>query len=140
MPKKKPQVTLANYGRYTTWNKKSREMPKLLEYTDVIHAIEGYEFGIIIEVDFAKGKILEFTINHPPIKDEKGKLLPQFNGELYVNSIHTKFFVGDGIWLPVEDKVGIWEIVIMLDHKKVMSKKFNVVAAANQVKQAEPEF
>lgn len=134
MPKKKPQVTLANYGRYTTWNKKSREMPRLLEYTDVIEAIEGSEFGIIIEVDFAKGKILEFTIKHPPIKDEEENLLPHFKGELFVNSIHTKFFVGDGIWLPVDDKIGLWEVIIYLDNTIVISKKFKIVPSSVQVK------
>lgn len=127
MPKKKPEITIANYGQYTTWNKKSREMPKLIKYTDTIEAFEGNEFGIIINVDYCKGKVLDFTIKHPPIVNEEGNLMPQFKGELYVNSIHTQFFVGDGIWLPIHDKIGEWEVIIYLDGKKAVSKKFNIV-------------
>ena len=127
MPNRKPEITIANYGRYTTWNKKSREMPKLLQYTNTIEAIEGHEFGIIINVDNAKGEVLEFIIKHPPIKNDKGYLLPQFKGKLYVNTIHTQFFVGDGIWLPVNDKIGEWEILIYLKERIIVSKKFRII-------------
>lgn len=127
MPKRKIKISIANYGEYTTWNKKSRQMPKLLRYTDTIEAIEGNEFGIIINVDHAKGKVLEFIIKHPPLLNPQGNRIPQFKGELYVNSIHTQFFVGDGIWLPLEDKIGEWEVIILLDNKEMVSKKFMII-------------
>jgi len=128
MPRRKPQISIANYGQYTAWNKTSREMPKLIKYTTTIEAVEGNEFGIIINVDFLKGEILNFIIKHPPIKDGKGNFLPQFKGELHVNSVHTQFFIGDGIWLPVEDKIGDWEVIILHNNKKVVSKSFKISA------------
>lgn len=129
MPRRKPNIEIANYGKYTAWNKTSREMPKLLKYTTTIEAVEGNEFGIIINVDNLKGEILEFIIKHPPIKNEQGNLLPQFKGNLYVNSNHTQFFIGDGIWLPVDDKIGVWEVLILYNNKQVVSKAFNIVPA-----------
>lgn len=127
MPKQKPNITIEKFGRFTTWDKTSREMPRLIKYTTEIEAVDGNEFGIVINVDYLKGEVLEFTIKHPPIKDEKGNLLPQFKGELHVNSKHTQFFVGDGIWLPVEDKIGAWEITIFYKNEKVANKKFDVI-------------
>lgn len=129
MPKRKPAVSITNYGRYTTWNKTSRELPKLIEYTQIIDAVDGNEFGIVIEVKNLKGKILEFVIKHPPIKNELGNLLPQFKGQLHVRSHNTQFFVGDGIWLPVADKIGEWEVLVYLNGKLCVSKKFNIIAA-----------
>jgi hypothetical protein len=133
MSKRKINISIANYGRYTTWNKKSKKLPKLLHYTDTIEAIDGNEFGIIINVDNAKGQVLEFIIKHPPLLNPKGNLLPQFKGELYVNTIHTQFFVGDGIWLPLEDKIGEWKIIILLDNKEIVSKKFMIIPAKNNI-------
>lgn len=127
MPRRKPNIEIANYGRYTTWNKKSRELPKLIKYTTTIPAVDGYEFGITINVDNLKGKVLDFIIKHPELKREDGSLMPQFKGELYVNTNHTQFFVGDGIWLPIDDKIGEWEIVIMYQRKVAVSKKFEIV-------------
>jgi len=127
MPRRKPNIEIANYGRYTAWNKTSREMPKLLKYTSTIEAVDGNEFGVIINVDNLKGEILGFIIKHPPIRNKNGNLLPQFKGELHVNSNHTQFFVGDGIWLPIEDKIGEWEVIILHKNKQVVSKKFNIV-------------
>lgn len=129
MPRRKPLITMANYGRYTTWNKTSRELPKILEYTNTVEAIEGCEFGVIVDVKDAKGKVLDFMIKHPPIKNEKGNLLPQFKGQLHVKSHNTQFFVGDGLWLPLEDKIGTWEVIISMGDKQWVSKQFNVIAA-----------
>ncbi len=127
MPRRKPFIKIFNFGRYTTWNKTSRELPKILEYTQTIEAINGNEFGIIIDVKDAKSKVLDFVIKHPPIKDDNGNLLPQFKGHLFVKTHNTQFFVGDGIWLPVEDKVGAWEVLVYMDGKLEVSKKFEIV-------------
>ncbi len=131
MPRRRPRVSIANYGQYTPWDKNSRKLPKLLKYTDTIEAIDGNEFGVIIDVDDAKGKVLQFSIKHPPLRDDEGNLLPDFRGELFVNTHHMQFFVGDGIWLPVEDKIGLWEVLIWLDDQLVVHKKFSMVAAGS---------
>ncbi|MCG8698270.1 MAG: DUF3859 domain-containing protein [Bacteroidales bacterium] len=127
MPKKKPKFIIDSYGRFSTWNKKSRELPKILEFTDTIEAIEGNEFGIRLKVIGAKGIKLTFCINHPPIRDEKGHILPDFTGELYVNSNNFECFVGDGIWLPVNEKKGNWTVTIRHEKEIIASKIFKVV-------------
>lgn len=132
MPRRKPNISIANYGRYSTWDKKSRDLPKLLKYTSEIEAVEGNEFGIIIDVDNMKGKVLNFIIKHPPILNSDGNLLPYFKGVLHVNTNHARFFVGDGIWLPVDDKIGEWEVVILFEGIIKVSKKFNIVALENE--------
>lgn len=127
MPRRIPKITIANFGKYTTWDRTSNKLPKLLKYTTTVEAVVGNEFGIIIDVDNYKGKVLEFIIKHPPILNTKGNLMPQFKGELFVHSNHTQFFVGDGIWLPINDKVGEWEVIILYEGKKHVSKKFQIV-------------
>ncbi len=127
MPRRIPKISIANYGRYTAWDRTSNKIPKLIKYTNTIEAIEGNEFGIIINVDNLKGGVLDFIIKHPPILNTKGNLMPQFKGELFVHSNHTQFFVGDGIWLPVEDKVGEWEVIILYEGKEKVSMKFQVL-------------
>lgn len=128
MPRRIPKISIANYGRYSTWDKRSRELPKLIKYTSTIEAVDGNEFGIIIDVDNLKGKVLNFIIKHPPILDDDGNLLPYFKGDLHVKTNHTQFFVGDGIWLPIENKLGEWEVVILYEKKEVVSQKFMIVA------------
>ena len=126
MPKK-PEFIIDSYGRYTTWNKTSRELPKILEFTDTIKAIEGNEFGITLKVSNGKGIILRFVIEHPPIKDEKDQYLPNFTGEIYVKRNNFECFVGDGIWPPEDEKKGSWKITIKHEKKIIAQKVFKVV-------------
>lgn len=130
MPRRKPEISIANYGWYSKWDKRSRNLPKLIKYTTTIEAVDGNEFGIVLNVDNLKGKVLDFIIKHPPLLDDDGNLLPFFKGKLYVKTNHTQFFVGDGIWLPIDDKIGEWEVVILYDNKVAVSKKFNIVEAS----------
>ena len=127
MPKKKPQFKIESYGRYSAWKKGSRELPKILEFTDVIKAVEGNEFGMILKITGGRGIRLDYCIKHPPFRDAKGNIEPDFTGEYFVHSNQHEFYLGDCIWLPLEDKTGKWEIIVYFMGKEVARKQFDVV-------------
>lgn len=70
---------------------------------------------------------LDYIIKHPPFKNDAGNIEPDFTGEYYVNSNQYEFYIGDCIWNPVEDKVGIWEIEVFHNGYKLVNKVFKVV-------------
>jgi hypothetical protein len=127
MPRKKPQIKLESFGRYSKWERGSRDLPKILEFTHIIEAIEGNEFGFIVKIEGGKGMKLNYIIKHPPFKNKEGSIEPDFAGEHYVNSNHFEFYIGDCIWLPVEDKVGFWKIIVFYKGKELASHTFEVV-------------
>lgn len=127
MPKKKPKIKLESFGRYTTWEKGSKKLPKILEFTQVIHATEGNEFGLVLKIEGGKGARLDYCIKHPPFRNASGEIEPDFTGEYYVKSNHFDFFIGDSIWAPIENKVGIWEITVLYEGSIVVSKIFEVI-------------
>lgn len=127
MAKKKIDIKIKSYGIYSQWDRSSKELPKLRKVTTDIPAELDVEFGYILHIKGGKGTMLEFVIKHPPFIDVKtGDTAPDFVGEHYVNSNDWMFFLGDTIWEPVEDKVGIWEVVVFMDGKEVANKKFIV--------------
>ncbi len=126
MPKKKPQIELYSYGIYDTWDRASRELPKLKEITTVIPVTPEIEFGYVLRIKKAKGSILSFTINHPPFFNEEGDIAPPFDGEEFVNSNDWSFFLGDTVWPPYEDKAGEWELISWLDGKEIARKTFSL--------------
>lgn len=127
MAKKRPQIKVESFGRYTPWERGSRELPKILEFTNIIETHEGNEFGVILKIIGGKGISLDYCIKHPPFKDSQGNIEPDFVGKYFVNSNQYEFYIGDCIWLPVEDKVGIWEVIVFHEGKKIASQKFEVV-------------
>ncbi len=124
MAKRKPEVELYSYGVYSKWERESRDIPKLLEITDTIPCELDIEFGYVLRIKKAKGAKLNLEIHHPPIKDEKGNLMPVFRGELVVNSNNYEYFQGDTVWEPIEEKAGKWTLVTFLDNKEVARKSF----------------
>lgn len=124
--KRKPKFSEESYGRYTHWEKGSRELPKILEFTNKIIAEEGNEFGIILNVENGKGALVDFCIKHPPIKDEKGKLMPDFTGQLHIPANTYQIFVGDSVWAPIDDKIGEWRVIISFEGKTIADRKFVV--------------
>ncbi len=101
------QVKIDSYdGRYTKWEHDSKKLPEIRAYTNTIEAIEGNEFGMILRIIYGKGLKLDFCIKHPPFQNAKGNQEPDFKGEHFVNSNDLRFYIGDCIWPPVEDKVG----------------------------------
>jgi hypothetical protein len=127
MPKRKIEVELYSYGEYDRWDRESREIPKLLDITDVIKAEIGTEFGYVLHIRKAKGKRIDFRIDHPPFKDEDGKVRPPFTGQVFINSNQYEFFLGDCVWEPLEDKLGIWTMTTQIDGEIVAQKSIRLI-------------
>lgn len=122
MAKKKFDVEIYSYGEYAHWNRESKSIPKLLDITNEIIAEEGTEFGYVLRIKKAKGKRIDFRIDHPSFKDEDGKVMPPFTGQVFINSNNYEFFLGDCIWAPIEDKMGKWTMTTKIDDEIVATK------------------
>ena len=116
-----------SYGHYSTWDRKSKQLPKILEITDTIRAETGTEFGYILKIKKGKGKRLEFRIVHPPFKDENGNVADDFTGEYFINSNDYEFFLGDCIWEPLHDKLGAWRLITTIDGQVVADKTLYLI-------------
>ncbi|MFC2124593.1 DUF3859 domain-containing protein [Bacteroidota bacterium] len=117
-----PQVEIISYGHYTRWDRESKDLPDLLELTDTITAELDVEFGMIVEIWQAKGRFIQFRIDHPPFSDNEGSVEPSFEGEYQIKANPYRFFLGDTIWEPVEDKIGDWTMSIFMDGELLASK------------------
>lgn len=129
MTKKKIEVEIYSYGIYSKWDKKSSDLPKIVEFTHDVPAILDTEFGYVIKIKKGKGAKISYRIEHPPIKNKDGNLMPVFKGTEYVKSNDYSFFIGDCIWDPVGEKIGKWRIITWLDDKKVADETFFVCSA-----------
>ncbi len=108
------------------WDRSSKELPKIVKHTQNIPAQLDIEFGYTLLIRGAKGSNISFIMKHPPFCDDMGNVRPDFTGEQIVNSNEWHFFLGDTVWLPVEDKCGEWELITMLDNKEIARMKFNL--------------
>lgn len=117
-----PKTEIVSYGRYTMWDRESKKLPELVDLTTEVKAEIGVEFGMIIEIFQAKGRFLEFIIDHPPFNDEEGNLAPPFEGSYQIRKNPYTFFLGDTIWEPIEDKRGPWTMTVIMDGKELASK------------------
>lgn len=127
MPKQKPTFEIYTYGIYSKWDLSSKDIPRIIKITDQIPAEIDIEFGYILKVKRGKGIKLEFKIEHPPFKDDKGNVRPAFTGEHYVNSNDWEFFLGDTVWEPVQDKTGKWKLITYFNGKVVANKTLYVI-------------
>ena len=64
-------IRIINYGLYAEWDRESDEIPKFIDLTTEVEAKLGVEFGMIVEISRAKGRYLDFLIDHPPFTDGK---------------------------------------------------------------------
>lgn len=128
MSKKKIDIELYTYGEYTHWERDNRDIPQIMQITEVVAAEIGTEFGYVLKIKGGKGQKLTFCIDHPPFKDEQGEVTPSFTGEQYIQSNDYEFFLGDCIWEPLEDKLGAWTMTTFLDGKIVAQKTLSLVA------------
>ena len=126
MAKRKPEVRMISYGLYTPFEKGSKELPHVLEFTETVPAREGVEFGYILEIRKARGATLRFTIEHPPFRDDDGQIVPPFDGEQIINANDYQFFLGDTLWPPVDDKTGKWTLITAVDGETVAEKTFRI--------------
>ena len=123
---KKLKAEIESYGLYSKWDRESRELPKIIEFTTHIEGKADNEFGMVLRILKGKGASIKYCIKHPPFKDNEGNIEPDFTGEYLVTSNDYRFYIGDCIWEPVEDKKGIWEILVYYIDEIVASKKFDV--------------
>jgi len=125
--KKKFEVVIESYGRYTQWRSGSRELPKIVEFTNVIRAYAGIEFGMILRIRKGKGVKLDYYVKHPVIRNGINIVENDFNGKHIIRSNDYQFFIGDCIDQPVEDKIGKWIISIYSEGILLAEKTFSVV-------------
>lgn len=128
MAKKKPVITIRSYGIYSQWDSKSKDLPKVKEFTTDIPAEIDVEFGLIINIKSARGKKIIFTIDHPGIYDDAGKLRDPFTGIVHITNNDWSFYLGDTIWAPMADKIGFWKMSIELDNEIIVDKTFNILS------------
>ena len=127
MAKQKPQVKLRSHGIYRGWDAKAKELPRIAEFTLRVPAVIDVEFGFVINVKGGKNKELYYCIDHPGILDGDGNRRDPFDGTVYVKTNDWDFYLGDTIWDPIEDKLGVWRMTVELDDKVVAEKAFEVV-------------
>lgn len=125
--KKRPAIEMHSYGLYEKWSRESKELPSLVAITNEITAELDIEFGYILRIRNARNCKITFRIEHPAFKDSSGKTAPPFDGELYVKTNDYRFFLGDTIWSPIDDKRGEWRLITWLDGEKVADKTLRLV-------------
>ncbi|GLO60872.1 hypothetical protein MACH09_13800 [Vibrio sp. MACH09] len=128
MAKRSSIIEMTSYGIYSTWDSKSKQLPKIQEFTVRVPAEVDIEFGFIINIKKAKGQKIQYCIYHPSITTEDGDVLEPFDGEEHINSNDWDFYLGDTIWLPVENKIGPWRMTVELNGKVVAEKTFELFA------------
>lgn len=126
MAKRRPTFEIYSYGEYEKWDRESKDIPRILDFKTEIEAHIGTEFGYVLHIKNGKGEKLEFRIDHPPFKDDDGNIRPPFTGEQFVRTNDFKFYLGDCIWEPLEDKLGKWEITTFYKGEVVARKVFNL--------------
>lgn len=127
MGKRKFDITLYSYGEYSTWDRNSKALPKILNISDTVEAEIGTEFGYVLKIKKAKGLKLNFRIIHPPFNDEFGIPADDFTGEVYINSNDYEFFLGDCIWEPLDEKLGNWRLLTELEGQVIADKTLHLV-------------
>lgn len=128
LARSKPQVEVKSFGIYTQWESESKELPRVVEFTRQIPAVVDIEFGIVVNIKKAKNELINFCIHHPGIKDEAGKVRAPFDGQVYAKTNDWDFFLGDTIWLPIEDKLGPWQLTIEIAGRQLVDETLQIVA------------
>lgn len=121
------EIDIINYGEYNEWDRENSNLPKFINLTHEVKASIGVEFGMIVAIKKARGRYLDFIIDHPPFKDEHGQIMPPFEGTFRVKHNPFQFFLGDTIWEPIEDKIGDWKLVILLDGEILAEKTIKLI-------------
>lgn len=128
MAKRSSIIDMVSYGIYSTWDSKSKALPKIKEFTTQVTAEVDVEFGFILNIKKAKGEKIRYCIYHPGITTDDGEVLDPFDGEEYVGNNDWNFYLGDTIWLPVENKIGKWRMTVELKGQIIAEKTFDLTA------------
>ena len=126
MAKRKPEVRMKSYGIYTKWDSDAKALPRIQEFTTKVEAVVDIEFGFIINIKGAKNSELDFCIDHPGILDANGDQRLPFDGTVFVRTNDWDFYLGDTIWVPIEDKLGTWRMTLELNGKIIAEKSFEL--------------
>ena len=126
MSKLKADVSIIYSGIFSQWDNSSDELPRLLQATVHVPALIDTEFGFITRIKKAKNQILTYCIYHPDIPDDDGNIRPPFEGEVFVKENDWRFYLGDCIWAPVNNKLGNWRMTLTLNGKIIADKTFKV--------------
>lgn len=133
MGSRKAEIKMRSYGIYQQWDADAKELPRIVEFTTEIPAEIEIEFGFIVNIKGAKNKELYYCIDHPGILDANGNRRDPFDGTVYVKKNDWQFYLGDTIWMPIDDKLGDWKMWIELDGYVVAEKTFEVFAVETDV-------
>ncbi|MCM2679373.1 DUF3859 domain-containing protein [Echinimonas agarilytica] len=126
MAKSKYSARVVCVGIYDGWDETSKKLPQIKEYTRHIIAEIDVEFGLIINIKKAKGRLIQWCIDHPSIPDEEGEVMAPFEGSEHVTDNDWTFYLGDTIWAPVDNKGGNWRMTIELDGDVIADETFDV--------------
>ncbi|MBB1323284.1 DUF3859 domain-containing protein [Shewanella sp. SR43-8] len=126
MSKLKADVSIIYSGIFSQWDNSSDELPRLLQATVHVPALIDTEFGFITRIKKAKNQILTYCIYHPNIPDDDGNIRPPFEGEVFIKENDWRFYLGDCIWAPVNNKLGNWRMTLTLNGKIIADKTFKV--------------
>ena len=126
MAKRKSEIRIRSFGIYSAWDAESKQLPKIIEFTTRVPAVIDVEFGFVVNIKGAKNRELEYCIDHPGILDAAGNRRVPFDGTVFVKTNDWDFYLGDTIWAPIEDKLGHWQMTLMLDGKNISEKVFEV--------------
>lgn len=126
MSRRKIQTNLLSFGEYEKWDKTSQALPELQRVTSRVEAKIDAEFGYILHIKGAKGKKIQFCIEHPPFKDANGTIEPPFEGDFFIPTNDYKFFLGDKIWEPIEDKIGTWTMITLYKGQILAEKSIEI--------------
>ncbi|WP_434939255.1 DUF3859 domain-containing protein [Shewanella sp. HL-SH8] len=126
MSKLKPDVSIVYSGIFSRWDSQSEKLPQFLQATVHVPATLDIEFGFIVRIRKAKNQRLRYCIYHPNIPDDEGNTRPPFDGEVFIKENDWKFYLGDCIWAPVDNKTGDWRMTLELNDKIVADKTFKV--------------
>ena len=129
MARRKPEVRIRTWGIYGQWDSDSKQLPKIAEITTRVPAEVDIEFGMVVNIKWAKKQTIEYCIDHPGISDDQGNRRPPFEGTVYVGTNDWDFFLGDTIWEPVDDKLGSWQLTLELDGEIIADKTFDLYRA-----------
>ena len=97
-----------------------------MQATVHVPAIIDIEFGFVTRIRKAKNQRLLYCIYHPDITDIDGNIRPPFEGEVFIKENDWKFYLGDCIWAPIDNKVGNWRMTLTLNGKLIADRTFKV--------------
>ncbi|MGM0442777.1 MAG: DUF3859 domain-containing protein [Fibrobacterota bacterium] len=131
--KKKPfSVETDVYGLFANWSNRCGELPAFLRFTRTIPARFEAEFGYILHFRGAKGLSVDYRVVHPPFRNSSGDVEPDFTGSLPIRSNDYSVYIGDTLWLPLEDKTGQWRFISKAGGQLCEDMTFFVVSDTNR--------